>query len=152
MYRLEPVKVKHGIMIIGINPSEKAFPRTTDCWDSIFGRYLEGILNEAGIKKDQVWLTNLYKSPTPNNRPLNDEEILQGFAELEEEAKECDPKFIVTLGSQVAEVFMVPLWRRTMKAVFGKTRVIVSLPHTSWLRRASGEDKERFISSLHDIK
>lgn len=101
--RLSPSGEIGGIMFVGINPSERS--KLGDVWEDPFGQYFGKMLTEAGIDKEKVWMSNVYKKQTEGNRPLNFEEIDEGVKELESEIQYVDPKIIVTLGRQPAEIF-----------------------------------------------
>lgn len=100
--RLNPCGELNGIMFIGVNPSERSM--LVNVWDDPFGKYFGKMLEEAGIDKTKVWMTNLYKKQTIANRPLNKEEIKEAIEELIVEINYVNPKIIVALGAQPREV------------------------------------------------
>ena len=103
--RLNPSGKERGIMFIGINPGIAS--NLKNVWEDPFGKFFKSLLDEAGIdkKKDEIWMTNLYKKRSPGNRPLTDHEIVEGKKELMYEIGFVRPIIIVPMGSQVIEVF-----------------------------------------------
>ncbi len=64
------------------------------------GRVLDEILEEVGIKRDDCYITNYYKSRPKNNKfaTIPKEDLAQAKAELEEELVLVKPNVIVCLG------------------------------------------------------
>lgn len=144
--RLCPQGELNGIMFVGINPSIHS--KLGDIWNDPYGIYFGKMLEEAGIDKSEVWVTNLYKKPTPDNRPLTDREIAIGKKELELEFGFVCPQVLVPLGKQVCRVFGVePYGHRLYKGcqIFG-------MQHPSYIQRnPRGEVKDLYINQLKKI-
>lgn len=64
----------------------------------VAGKLLTGSLEEIGIKREDVWISNVLKVRPPANRDPLPEEIEAYRPFLDEEILIIDPKIIVTLG------------------------------------------------------
>jgi uracil-DNA glycosylase family 4 len=62
------------------------------------GRFLEELLASAGMKRDEVFITNVVKSRPPGNRDPLPDEIAACAPYLERQIEVIDPEVIVTLG------------------------------------------------------
>ncbi len=139
--RLEPTGQINGIMFIGINPSEKS--GLTNAWNDPFGQYFGKMLEEAGIDKSKVWMTNLYKKKTPQNRVLSEKEVQEGLEELRMEIFHVHPKIIVTLGKQPADVIK--------DDTSGFT--VMNLPHPAYImRNNTPEVRSKYLLELKELK
>lgn len=63
------------------------------------GKYLNELLDIAGLKRDDVFIANVLKCRPPNNRDPRFEEIEMCAPFLREQTRSIDPKYIVTLGN-----------------------------------------------------
>ncbi|MBT9170270.1 MAG: DNA polymerase I [Actinobacteria bacterium] len=63
------------------------------------GRILSGLLSRAGLKRKEVYITNIVKCRPPNNRAPEAEEIAACLPYLKEELKAIKPKCVVALGA-----------------------------------------------------
>lgn len=62
------------------------------------GKYLDRLLEKIGVKREDVYITNVLKNRPPNNRDPLPEEIREGASILDGQIEIIDPKVIVTLG------------------------------------------------------
>jgi DNA polymerase len=62
------------------------------------GKFLEELLGIAGMKRDEVFITNVVKSRPPGNRDPLPDEIAACAPYLERQIEVIDPEVIVTLG------------------------------------------------------
>jgi uracil-DNA glycosylase family 4 len=62
------------------------------------GKFLEELLASAGMKRDEVFITNVVKSRPPGNRDPLPDEIAACAPYLERQIEVIDPEVIVTLG------------------------------------------------------
>lgn len=62
------------------------------------GKFLEELLAAAGMKRDEVFITNVVKSRPPGNRDPLPDEIAACAPFLEQQIEVIDPEVIVTLG------------------------------------------------------
>jgi DNA polymerase len=62
------------------------------------GRFLDELLAQAGLNRDEVFITNVVKCRPPNNRDPLPEELAACRKYLDRQIALLDPKVIVTLG------------------------------------------------------
>jgi DNA polymerase len=62
------------------------------------GRFLEELLGEAGLKREEVYITNVVKHRPPNNRDPLPNELAACLPWLERQIEIINPRYIVTLG------------------------------------------------------
>jgi uracil-DNA glycosylase family 4 len=62
------------------------------------GKNLNSLLDEAGLRRDEVYITNVVKSRPPGNRNPTDEEIEECRPFLEGQIFAIKPKLLVALG------------------------------------------------------
>ncbi len=63
------------------------------------GKYLDSLLELAGIARGDVFIANVLKCRPPSNRDPKPEEITACTPFLREQTRTIDPEFIVTLGN-----------------------------------------------------
>jgi uracil-DNA glycosylase len=84
-------------MLIGLNPGQQE-DRTGRPFVGLAGRFLTTILEKNGIRRDEVFITNIVKHRTPGNRrPLTDE-ISACKPYILEEMRLLKPKIVVLMG------------------------------------------------------
>jgi DNA polymerase len=64
----------------------------------VAGKLLSKIFEEVGIKREDVWISNILKVRPPRNRDPLDEEIEAYRSYLDQEIQLIKPKIIITLG------------------------------------------------------
>lgn len=111
------------------------------------GELVDFLLDEAGLSRDQVYITNAIKCRPPGNRPGNKEELNNCYNKwLKKEIKFVNPKVIVLLGKDA--------WKTVTKEkmLFGhqqvkrtKKRVYLVLYHPSFFLRRG--DIESFVGA-----
>lgn len=62
------------------------------------GKFLDKLLEEAGMKREQVFITNVVKCRPPSNREPQEEELDACRSFLEQQIAAINPAVIVTLG------------------------------------------------------
>jgi uracil-DNA glycosylase family 4 len=62
------------------------------------GKFLDELLAQAGLKREEVWITNIVKCRPPGNRDPLPVEIDACNAYLERQIQAVDPSIIITLG------------------------------------------------------
>ena len=67
------------------------------------GRYLNQKLEEVGLKREEVYITNVVKSRPPGNRKPTPKEMQSCLPYLKKEIEIIKPKLIVCLGSTALE-------------------------------------------------
>ncbi len=70
------------------------------------GQFLNELLAQAGMKREQVWIGNVVKCRPPNNRDPLPEELSACSLFLERQIAAIDPKIIITLGRYSMGRFM----------------------------------------------
>jgi uracil-DNA glycosylase family 4 len=76
------------------------------------GKNLNALLDEAGLRRDEVYITNVVKVRPPGNRDPTDEEIEACRPFLEGQISAIKPKLVVALGRIAArELFGRPVTR-----------------------------------------
>jgi DNA polymerase len=70
------------------------------------GKFLTQMLELAGYKREDVFITNVVKHRPPQNRDPMPDEILACWPYLEEQIKAIKPKVIVTLGRHAMGRFL----------------------------------------------
>ena len=63
------------------------------------GKILDELLNSVGLKREEIFITNILKCRPPHNRNPNSEEIKACSPYLEKQIKIINPKIICTLGN-----------------------------------------------------
>ena len=63
------------------------------------GKLLERIFEAAGLKREQVYITNVVKCRPPGNRLPGADEVAQCLSHLKEQIRIIDPRLIVCLGA-----------------------------------------------------
>lgn len=85
------------IMFIGEAPGKKeALTGKPFCGAS--GKFLDELLKSAGIKREDVYITNIVKDRPPENRDPSPEEIRSYGPFLDRQIEIIQPKIIATLG------------------------------------------------------
>jgi uracil-DNA glycosylase len=99
------------------------------------GKLLNEILQEIGLERDSVWITNVVKCrPTTEengrrkNRPPNQAEFAHFLPWLERELKLVQPEMLVCLGATAA------------KAILGRNSVTMKHVRGNWLEGVLGVD------------
>jgi uracil-DNA glycosylase family 4 len=69
------------------------------------GRLLEALLEEAGLRRQDVWITNVVKARPPKNRDPKPAEVAHCMPWLEAEVELIDPRVIVPLGRHALKHF-----------------------------------------------
>jgi len=85
------------IMFIGEGPgfheNEQGLP-----FVGAAGKFLDELLGEAGLTRDEVFITNVVKCRPPSNRDPSEEELEACRYYLERQIAAIDPDVVVTLG------------------------------------------------------
>lgn len=93
------------IMLIGESPG-----RNEDLQGKPFvgsaGKFLNDLLREAELKREDVYITNIIKCRPPNNRAPRDDEIKACLVYLEKQIKLLKPKLIVLLGNSALRAIL----------------------------------------------
>ena len=99
------------------------------------------------INHEKIYVSNLYKHPTLDNRPLNDVEVKEGWKELNFEIEFIKPIIIVALGSQTKKQFGV----KEGELKDWKEYKVFGLQHPSYINR-NQTLKVEYINKLKKVK
>jgi len=90
--------IHSGLVLIGEAPGEDednlGTPFVGKC-----GRLLDDILRSVGIRREEIYISNVVKCRPPNNRPPAPEEAFMCSGHLAREIRLINPLVIVTLGA-----------------------------------------------------
>lgn len=89
-------------MIIGRDPGEQDDKEGRPFTGKI-GQLLNELLQVAGIKRENVYVSNVCKCKPPENRPYTSEELNACRVYLDQEIAAVQPKVIITLGGDALE-------------------------------------------------
>ncbi|MCK8817803.1 uracil-DNA glycosylase [Natroniella sulfidigena] len=93
------------------------------------GQLLNRILTEAGIDRDEVYISNIVKCRPPENRKPTETEMKTCLWILAQEIKFVDPKILVPLGSTATRGLLNPKAKITrMRGQWVKRRSYYLLP------------------------
>lgn len=90
-------ELKSGIMFIGEGPGFHE-DRQGRPFVGQAGKLLEEMLAAVGLRREQVFITNVVKCRPPGNRDPQPDEIAACDAYLERQLAAIDPRIVVTLG------------------------------------------------------
>jgi DNA polymerase len=118
------------IMFIGEGPgfheNEQGLP-----FVGAAGRFLDELLQSAGINRSQVFITNVVKCRPPSNRDPQPDELHACDGYLERQIQAINPKVIVTLGRFSMQKFLpnAKISQAHGQAVRIKGRLVVPFYH-----------------------
>lgn len=95
----------------------------------VAGKYLDELLVSIGLKRSDVFISNIIKCRPPNNRDPFDDEVEACSEWLLEEIKTVKPKVIITLGRHAAALFIPKIRMSEMHGniiQIGKLRIFLS--------------------------
>ncbi len=93
------------------------------------GKFLDELLRIVGIKRENVYITNVVKCRPPNNREPTDQEIKLCSKFLEKQITLIKPKLIITLGN-VAKNYIFKKFKlknEPISKIHGKVYKVVSI-------------------------
>ncbi len=146
--------VKSGVVIIGQSLCTQCM-ETQIPFTGGSGRILDEVFKEAGIKKKDIFITNLVHCHPPNNRPSTKEEIKKCMHYLLLEIDLIRPKLIITLGTDArnAITHMTVPWRELgMTSIKGWLYNVYSVYHPAYYYRSGTDTKEYIIDLARKIQ
>lgn len=109
------------IMLIGLGPGYHE-DREGRPFVGSAGKFLNKLLNQAGLKREEVYITNVVKCYLPENR-VTEEEVEACTPYLDKQIEIINPDHIITLGNTAAEYiskkFKIPF--SSMEKMHGST-------------------------------
>lgn len=139
------------IMIIGERPGAEEI-KTGRPFVGRSGQFLTEEFEKIGIKRDDIYITNVVKTYADGNIPPTKQEIKKFLPILEKEIREVQPKIIILLGNTATKVFLPEC--STVKKCEPKTKkgiLYFPMPHPGAVIRGYKKPKdvwERAIASL----
>jgi uracil-DNA glycosylase family 4 len=86
------------VMLVGQNPGAEE-DKTGRPFVGRAGKFLNKVLIENGINREEVFVTNVVKHVTPNNRKPFSDEVEACLPYLITQIKEIKPKIVVLMGA-----------------------------------------------------
>jgi uracil-DNA glycosylase len=86
-----------SIILVGQNPGKEEVKQGRP-FVGRAGQYLNKILQQNGIDRNELYITGVVKEPTPGNRKPKADEIKRWMPYLVAEIKRIKPKIIVLMG------------------------------------------------------
>jgi uracil-DNA glycosylase family 4 len=86
------------VMLVGQNPGAEE-DKTGKPFVGRAGKFLNKVLNENGINREEVFVTNIVKHVTPNNRKPFPDEVEACLPYLITQIKEIKPRIVVLMGA-----------------------------------------------------
>lgn len=128
------------------------------------GRLLNEVLEEIGLERDSVWITNVVKCrPTSEengrtrNRPPSQSEFDDFLPWLERELKLVEPEMLVCLGATAAKailgrksITMKDVRGEWLEGVLGIDTMVTY--HPSYLLRRTSDRDERYADMISDLR
>src|SRR5688572_1026820 len=96
---------KSGVMLIGEGPGQQEDKQGKPFVGSS-GRYLDRLLEEAGLVRSEVYITNIVACRPPGNRAPKISEMKAHAPWIEEQLRLVKPRLIVTLGRSALIYFL----------------------------------------------
>lgn len=119
------------------------------------GQLLDQLLSEAGLKRGEVFITNIVKDRPPDNRDPMADEVRACEPYLDHQIKILNPKLIVTLGRFATEFFIA---NGKISQTHGvphrvKGRLILPLYHPAAALRSTGvlEELRRDFKKIPEV-
>lgn len=152
--------LKKRIMVIGEAPGENE-AETGRVFSGRAGKLLDTLLHEAGLDRDEIYVTNVVKCRPPDNRRPERIEFEQCRIYLEREATEVDPKWVLLLGNAALQAVARKSGitkqrglRLTIKDPVWADREVMATFHPAYILRNPGqhatlaEDVKRFARMM----
>ena len=94
------------------------------------GKFLNEMLGQAGMKREDVYITNIVKYRPPNNRDPSPEEKKAFWPYLLKQLQIIEPKIVVTLGRHSMEYFLPGMYISSVhgepkRIQFGDHKIVV---------------------------
>lgn len=95
------------------------------------GKYLEELLHKVGLKREEVFITNVVKCRPPSNRDPQEEELTACRDYLDRQIRALNPRIIITLGRHSMARYFTDAKISIIhgKAVWIKGQMIVAMYH-----------------------
>lgn len=146
------------LMLVGEQPGDQE-DRKGKPFVGPAGRELDGILDDLGVERDQIYITNAvkhFKFHRSGKRRIHDKpnrhEVKACRPWLDEELRVVGPKAVVALGATAARELFGPSFRVTKQhgrpIADGPAPISAATIHPSAILRARGGDRDEMRSLL----
>ena len=117
------------------------------------GKLLDQAMNNAGVNKKEIYITNVVKCHPPNNRKSEENEIINCTPYLKQELEWISPEHIICLGKDAWGFFNKAISSPCQKKVKmnGSVTTIHFVYHPSFIKRKPKEQQEIYIDSISEI-
>ncbi|QWK19526.1 MAG: uracil-DNA glycosylase [Hydrogenobacter thermophilus] len=121
------------------------------------GKYLNAKLQEVGMRREDVYITNVVKSRPPGNRKPTREEMLSCLPYLRKEIEIIKPKLIVCLGSTALEGLLgkaLPITKyrgQVFEYPYSRNIKVLLTYHPAYVLRNPSADSE-FTEDMKKVK
>ncbi|WP_457639957.1 uracil-DNA glycosylase [Persephonella sp.] len=115
------------------------------------GKLLTKLIEEAGHKREEFYITNVCKCRPPNNRTPTPWEMEACFPYLKEQIEIIDPKVLCLLGATAARAFLnrhVAITKERGSVINWNGRLVYLTYHPAYVLRNPSEE----ITLFEDIK
>ncbi|USN96484.1 MAG: uracil-DNA glycosylase [Candidatus Nomurabacteria bacterium] len=121
--------VDADIVFIGEAPGKKEDERGLP-FVGAAGKFLDSMLAEAGMKRGDVYITNIVKYRPPNNRDPLPKEKAAFLPYLLQQIQIIEPKIVITLGRHSVEYFLPGMkisqvHGKSMRILLGEEKMVV---------------------------
>jgi DNA polymerase len=122
------------------------------------GKFLDGVLEAAGLSLDDVYVTNLVKCFLAAGKPLKTDWINNCFPYIVAQIDAIHPEVIVTLGGDASKTLIGADKNTAVGALVGKVfqyskqTKIMPTYHPSYLLRTGGQKSSKFGDVLNTFK
>ncbi|MCX8187491.1 MAG: uracil-DNA glycosylase [Nitrososphaeria archaeon] len=109
-----------GIMLVGLGPGKQEDLQGRP-FVGAAGKFLDELLEEAGLKRNQLYITNVMKCFLPDNR-ASDDQVKMCSPYLDGQIEVIQPKLIIALGNLAASYLLGKsgLKPESMEKIHGK--------------------------------
>jgi uracil-DNA glycosylase family 4 len=92
------------VMVVGEAPGAREDDIARP-FSGVAGKYLDRVLQEVGLPRDSVYITNAVRCRPPENRTPSRSEIKACHGYMEDELRIVEPKFVLLLGNVALQAF-----------------------------------------------
>lgn len=120
------------------------------------GKFLDSMLESAGIKRSDVYITNIVKYRPPNNRDPEPDEKKAFWPYLVRQLDVIKPQIVVTLGRHSMEYFLPnqkisQIHGQPKRIPFGETKIVVVPLYHPAAALYNGNMRETLISDFNKL-
>ncbi len=121
------------------------------------GRYLNQKLQEVGLRREEVYITNVVKSRPPGNRKPTPKEMQTCLPYLRKEIEIISPRLIVCLGATALEGILgksIPITKHRgqfLEYPYDRKIKVLLTYHPAYILRNPGAEKE-FVEDLRKVR